>query len=389
MFEWIIKKTVSNFEQVDNREVRERYGIVCSSISIICNLIMVGFKLVFGYLTSSVAIIADGYNNLSDIGSNLATLFGFKLAGKHPDSEHPYGHGRIEYIVGMVIAFLILMVGFSSLKESLIKVFKPETIKFSIYAVIALLISILIKLWMAYFNRKVGERINSSSLIAAGQDSLNDVFSTSATLISLIASLFFAFPIDGIIGTLVSILVLKSGVEIFKEMMTSLLGKAPDPKLVKEIEDFVLAYDEVVGIHDMMIHDYGPGRKYMTFHAEVDRHQDITQVHDQIDEIERAILKHFHILTTIHMDPIDTKDEYTNELKMRVLAIVKDMNPDYSIHDFRVVRGKTHTNIIFDVVLPPDDTSIHSEIKKAVISAIEAFDDGKYYCVVEVEHNYC
>ena len=219
MFEWLISKTVHNYKDTENKEVRERYGIIASIFSIALNIIMVIFKLTFGYLTGSVAIVADGYNNLSDIGSNVATLFGFKLAGKHPDSEHPYGHGRIEYIVGMVIAFLILLVGLSSLKEAVIKILAPEEIRFSSYALIALIVSIGFKLWMAYFNSKAGKAIDSSALMAASQDSINDVISTTATLISLVASLFVDWPLDGIIGTLVSLLVLKSGIEIFKDMM--------------------------------------------------------------------------------------------------------------------------------------------------------------------------
>lgn len=389
MFEWIIKKTIKNYEDVENRDVRRQYGTVCSIISIILNLIMVVFKLVFGYMTNSISIVADGYNNLSDIGSNVATLFGFKLAGKHPDSEHPYGHGRVEYIVGMIISFLILMVGLSSLKESLIKIFNPEKLNFSYYALIALIASIIFKFWMSYFNRKAGAKIDSSALMAAAQDSINDVYSTTATLISLILSLFIDWPIDGIIGLFVSLLVLKSGVEIFKEMMTSLLGRAPDKELVNEIIDFVMSYDEVLGVHDLMIHDYGPGRKYMTLHAEVNRYRDIGDIHDQIDEIERAILNKFQILTTIHMDPIDTEDSYTNMMKEKVETIVKNINSSYSIHDFRVVRGKTHTNLIFDVVLPSDDTSKHGDVKKLISEEVAKISDEKLYCVIEVEHSYC
>lgn len=388
MFEWLISKTVNNYKDTENKEVRERYGIIASIFSIALNIIMVIFKLTFGYLTGSVAIVADGYNNLSDIGSNVATLFGFKLAGKHPDSEHPYGHGRIEYIVGMVIAFLILLVGLSSLKEAVIKILAPEEIRFSSYALIALIVSIGFKLWMAYFNSKAGKAIDSSALMAASQDSINDVISTTATLISLVASLFVDWPLDGIIGTLVSLLVLKSGIEIFKDMMTSLLGRAPDPELVKEIQDFVMSYPEVLGIHDLMIHDYGPGRKYMTLHAEVNQNRNIADIHDQIDEIERAVLQKFQILTTIHMDPLDTEDEYTNMLKKRMIETVHHINPSYNIHDFRVVRGNTHTNLIFDVVLPPNDTTPHSDVKKAISEAVSQWMDGTYYCVVEVEHQY-
>lgn len=389
MFEWIIKKTIKNYEDVENRDVRRQYGTVCSVISIILNMIMVVFKLVFGYMVNSISIVADGYNNLSDIGSNVATLFGFKLAGKHPDSEHPYGHGRVEYIVGMIISFLILMVGLSSLKESIIKIFNPEKLNFSYYALTALIISIIFKFWMSYFNRKAGDKIDSSALMAAAQDSINDVYSTTATLISLILSLFIDWPIDGIIGLFVSLLVIKSGIEIFKEMMTSLLGRAPDKELVQEIIDFVMSYDEVLGVHDLMIHDYGPGRKYMTLHVEVNRYRDIGDIHDQIDEIERAILNKFQILTTIHMDPIDIEDSYTNMMKEKVETIVKNINSSYSIHDFRVVRGKTHTNLIFDVVLPSDDTSKHGDVKKLISEEVAKISDEKLYCVIEVEHGYC
>lgn len=385
MFNLIVQRFVPNYKDTDNIKVREKYGTLCSILSIICNAFMVVFKLLFGYITRSVAIQADGLNNLSDMGSNLATLFGFKMASKHPDADHPYGHGRFEYITGLVIAFLILLVAFSSLKESLMKIIHPEDVNFQITAVIVLVVSILIKIWMASFNKKTGELIHSPSLNAAGQDSLNDVLTTLATLISLCLSLFTDFPLDGIMGTIVSLFVLKAGIEIFKDTVDPLLGQAPDKELIQEIYHYMMSYDKVIGIHDLMVHDYGPGRKYMTLHAEVDCRENIMVLHDQIDLIEREVLKKYNILTTIHMDPIDMNDELTNELREKVSCIVKDINNRYSIHDFRIVSGPTHTNLIFDVLLPAGDETDHIALKKMIDAQIKNLDDS-YFSVIQIDH---
>lgn len=385
MFQFIVKKFIKNYQDTSHPSVREKYGTVCSILSIVCNGIMVIFKLIFGYMTHSVAIQADGFNNLSDMGSNLATLFGFKLAGKHPDADHPYGHGRYEYITGLIISFLILLVAFSSLKESVLKMIQPEALHFQIGAVIVLIVSILMKFWMALFNKKAGELIASSSLKAAAQDSLNDVITTLATLVSLCLSLVLDWSIDGIIGTLVSLFVFKSGIEIFKETVDPLLGQSPDKELIQQIYEFVMSYDKVIGIHDFMMHDYGPGRQYMTFHAEVDCHEDMMEIHDQIDLIERELLEKFHILTTIHMDPIDTDDSLTNELREVVKKIVVQINNNYSIHDFRIVNGPTHTNLIFDVLIPADDHIKHKELKKSIEQKVKEVNP-KYFCVIQIDH---
>lgn len=387
MFQIIIQKFIVDHTNTSNHKVRERYGIVCSVLSIVCNIFMVIFKLIFGYMIHSVALLADGFNNLSDVGSNIATLFGFKLASKHPDSEHPYGHGRYEYIAGLVISFLILLVGFSSLKEAIMKMIEPTPVLFQWSAIIVILMSIIIKLWMFSFNTKAGKLIDSTSLKAAGQDSLNDVFTTSATLISIIVGLFTDFPIDGLIGMIVSLFVLKSGIDIFKDTVDPLLGKAPDKQLVDEIYDFVMNYKVVMGIHDFMMHDYGPGRMYVTFHAEVDCHEDIMEVHDQIDRIEREVLQKFNILTTIHMDPVDTKDERTQELRLKVSEIVNEVNNDYSIHDFRVIYGKEQSKFIFDVLIPSADTTKHSIIRKEIEEKVKQLNNS-YTCIIQVEHSY-
>lgn len=387
MFNWIIKTFVKDYQDTEDIEVRERYGILSSTLSIVLNGLMVVFKLLFGFLTGSVAISADGFNNLSDMGSNLATLFGFKLSSKHPDSEHPYGHGRIEYIVGMVIAFLILFVALSSLKESINKIINPEAITFSYPALIVLITAIIIKLWMGFFNFYCAKKTGSLALKAAGQDSINDVFSTSATMISLLFVLISDFPLDGYIGLVVSLLVLRSGIDIFKTTMDPLLGMAPDKELVGEIVDYVKSFEVTRGVHDLMMHDYGPGRRYLTLHVEVDAKEDIMKAHDEIDLIERGMLEKFGILTTIHMDPIDLDDEKVQKLMTVAQAAVSAVNPAYTIHDFRIVSGSSHTNMIFDVVLPSNDTSDHDEVRRLIEAKIKEADSS-FYTVITIEHSY-
>ena len=387
MFDLLIKRFVKNYETTDDPKVRESYGTLSSVLSIILNAIMVIFKITFGYLSGSVAISADGLNNLSDMGSNLATLFGFKLSNKHPDSEHPYGHGRIEYIVGMIIAFLILYVGLNAFKDALDQIIAPTPVIFSYAALIALIISILIKLAMGFFNRYCANKISSPSLLAASQDSFNDVLSTSATLIALVASLFSDLPFDGIIGLLVAILVLKSGIEIFKNTMDPLLGQAPDKEMVSSVVSFIKSFKVTKGIHDLMVHDYGPGRKYMSVHVEVDSKEDIMKIHDEIDVIERELLEKFNILTTIHMDPIVIGDPRVDELKLKVVKAVKEVNDNYTIHDFRMVEGISHTNLIFDVVLPSSDISDHEMIRQKIDAKIKELDP-KFCTVIQIEHAY-
>ena len=387
MFKILAKKFIKNYTDYKSSKVREQYGTLCSIISIGCNIVLVIFKLTMGVITNSIAIQADGLNNLSDVGSNLASLFGFKLANKHPDSEHPYGHGRMEYVAGLIIAFLILLVGFQALKDSILKIIAPQKVTFTVVAVIILVVSILIKLWMASFNRYASKKINSATLLAASQDSLNDVLATTATLCSLILSLYTDLPVDGIMGTIVSIIVLKAGIEIFKDTVNPLLGMAPDKELIKDIEQYILSFPEVLGIHDLMMHDYGPGRRFLSLHVEVDRNDDIMAAHDAIDIIERAVLDKYHILTTIHMDPVDFNDTLTNELRKTVIKIVKEINNEYSIHDFRIVSGTTHTNLIFDVLIPSNDQIEHKILKEQINRKIKAIDSS-YYTIIQIEHSY-
>ena len=387
MYKFICRKFIPNYENVNDAEVREKYGSVFSIFSIICNIIMVVFKLIVSFITNSVSIRADAFNNLSDVGSNLATLFGFMLSNKHPDADHPYGHGRMEYVSGMIVSFLILLMGFEAAKESFLKIIHPEDVSFSYVAIIVLVGSILIKLLMAYMNKKAGKAIDSDALNAAGQDSVNDCLVTGATLLCLIIFKITGFNIDAYVGFIASILVLKSGIEIFSDVLDTILGKAPDPALIKDIEKTIVAHDEVLDIHDLMLHDYGPSQKFMSLHAEVDASVPAIETHDVIDNIELELLEKYKILTTIHMDPVDTKDELTNTLKIEVKKIVLGINSEYNIHDFRTVAGPTHTNIVFDVLLPAHDNSDIEELRKKISEQVAEIDN-KYRCVINFDHSF-
>ncbi len=385
MFKIFCKLFVKDYQDVENSKVRERYGMATSIFSIICNIFMVIFKLIISYITNSVSIRADAYNNLSDVGSNLASLFGFKLSNKHPDREHPYGHGRMEYISGMIVAFLILLVGFEALKEAIFKIINPITIKYSNIAILILIVSILTKLLMSYINKQAAKTIDSPTLDAASQDSINDAIMTSATLFSLIVFKIFDINADAYVGLIASIFVLKSGLGIFKEVMDTILGKVPSKELIDEIEKDVCAHEGVLGVHDLMMHDYGPSHRFVVLHAEVDASIPVMEIHDTIDNIENEILEKYKILATIHMDPIDTKDELVKELKVKIKDIVLKINDQYNIHDLRVVRGTTHTNIVFDVLIPADDKINHEELKKTIDKEVKKLD-SKYNTVIQIDH---
>ena len=387
MFDILVKYFIKDYDKTEDQRVRTAYGIMSSILSIILNGLLVVLKIISGYMTNSMALLADGFNNLSDMGSNLATLFGFKLADKHPDKEHPYGHGRIEYVAGLIISFIIIYVGFSTIVSSISLVINPEEVMMDVLSVIVIILGIVIKLFMAYFNKTAASRIRSEALAAAGQDAKNDVLTSVVTLISLISSQFFDLPIDGIASILVSLFVIKSGIDIFKSTLDPLLGLAPDKELVEAIIKFIREYEVVEGIHDLMIHDYGPGRRFMTLHVEVDSHKDMMEVHDTIDTIEREVQAEFHIMTTIHMDPIDVADEKTIELKKVVKEVTKGINENYDIHDFRIVSGPTHTNLIFDVVVPADERKDPKEIVALIEGKIKDLNEN-YYCVIEVDYSY-
>lgn len=384
---FLIKRFIKDYKQVENAKVREQYGFLVSIVSIVLNIILATSKLIVGFIANSISIQADALNNYSDVGSNLATLFGFKLASKHPDADHPYGHGRMEYISGLIISFLIFLVAFQSLKEALIKIVQPVAIQFSYISAGILVMSIVVKLYMGFMNKEMGERINSSSLKAASQDSFNDTITTIAALVSMLLSHYASLNLDGWFGLFVSLFVLKAGIEVFKDTTNPLLGQAPDKKIVNDIEKLVLSHEGILGIHDLMMHDYGPGRSFVTLHAEVDCHADLSQTHDEIDLIEREILENFNIHATLHMDPIDYKNEIVNELKEKVTKIIKSINDAYTLHDFRIVTGPTHTNILFDVVIPTEDTINVVELKKTIDNKIKEINPT-YYSVIDIDRSY-
>ncbi|MBR5341533.1 MAG: cation transporter [Erysipelotrichaceae bacterium] len=387
MFELLCKTFIKDYKNTSDAKVRERYGTVISLFSIFCNILMVIFKLIVSFITNSISIRADALNNLSDVGSNLATLFGFRLSSKHPDSDHPYGHGRMEYVSGMIVSFLILLVAFEAIKESINKIIHPQELKYSIAAIVVLIASILTKLLMSYMNRKGGKTIDSETLIATAQDSINDAVMTCATLICLLIFRFSNINVDAYVGLVASLFVLKAGIGIFKDVLDTILGKAPDKKLIAEIEKDIMNHEGIIGIHDLLLHDYGPGHQFMSLHAEVDASIPVIELHDMIDVIEVEILNKYNILTTIHMDPIDTKDELANELKVKIKDIVLSINENYNIHDFRIVRGTTHTNLVFDVLLPAEDRIEHEKLKKMIQEKVTELDKT-YFCVIQVDHSF-
>ena len=355
MTDFLIKLFVKDHDRPNDPSVREKYGVFSSIVGIITNLILAAIKLIAGILSSSIAIIADALNNFSDAGSSIISFVSFKIAAKPADKEHPFGHARIEYVSSMIVSFLILIVGFELMTSSVSGLFNKNSSKLTVSTLtyVILSISIFLKLWLGLFYRKIAKKIDSSVVAAAAADSFSDCASTSAVLVSsIIVGLTDWWFIDSVVGLAVSIMIMIAGIKILIETKNSLLGEAPIQEVVDSIKSTVEKYPEVVGIHDMLVHNYGPKTYIVSFHAEVDGSQDIYELHDAIDNIEREINEDLRILCTIHMDPIVTNDEAVNELRSFTSESVKEICPEASIHDFRTVIGQTHTNLIFDLVLP-------------------------------------
>ncbi len=377
----LVKTFIKNHDDVKNPIVRQKYGTLSSIVGIVCNIILFVLKYLIGTLANSISIVSDAFNNLSDCASCLVTLFGYKLASKPADKDHPFGHGRMEYLTSLIIAAIVLLVGAELLKGSVEKIITPEVVEFSIPALLALVFSIAVKLWMSFFNTKLGKKINSTVMIATAKDSRSDVIATSASLIALVASIFTDLPIDGIMGIIVSIFILKAGYEIVKDTVDELLGKPADPEVVDEIKKLVLENEKMLGIHDLVIHNYGPGNMIGSCHVEVAANEDIMIVHDIVDEIERKIMHELKIIMTIHMDPIAVDDELTNNAKELVTGIINEIDSTLSIHDFRIVCGETHTNLIFDVVVPYE-CKHDNDVIKAMIDEKLAKEETNYYTVI-------
>ena len=387
MTDFLVRHLVRDHENVQDPAVRERYGVLSGGVGIFLNLLLSLGKFLAGVLTGSIAVTADAFNNLSDAGSSVVTLVGFKLAGQKADDGHPFGHGRIEYLAGLLVSLLILMVGVELGKSSIEKIIHPEDVTFSLVTVVILICSILVKLWMSLFNRKLGKRINSAAMQATATDSLSDVVATSAVLAGTLIGHFAQVSIDGWIGVVVAIFILRAGWEAVKDTLNPLLGTAPEPELVNAIQQLVLSHEQVVGMHDLVIHDYGPGRRMCSFHAEVPEDEDIMAAHDAIDHIEREIQEKFGIETTAHMDPIATGDSEVTRLRDQVRDLVKEIDEDMSIHDFRVTRGPLHTNLIFDVVVPHRCRLKDEEIQECITQAVRGVVPD-CYVVLQLDRSY-
>ena len=365
--------------EISGGAARTACGKAAGSIGICCNVLLFIAKLLIGLLSGSVAITADAVNNLSDASASLMTLLGFRLAEKPADEDHPFGHARVEYLTGLGVAALILVIGVELGKSSFTKILHPEEIQFSIPLVLVLVLSILVKLWMAGINNFFGKTIDSSTLLAAAADSRNDVISTAAVLLACVIGKITGLRLDGYMGMAVALFIVWSGIGIARDTISPLLGENADPALVQAIVDDVRACPEVLGVHDVMVHDYGPGQKFATLHVEMDGREDALRCHDLIDNIEREILAHHGVHLTIHYDPLEMDNEETNAIRIRILDIIHGIDPSLSMHDFRMVRGDDHCNLIFDLVVPP--TLDHTELRHTITREIEALP-GKYYAVI-------
>lgn len=348
---FLITKFVKNYQDVKDKKVRDSYGYLGGLVGIIVNLVLFTTKLIIGIISNSIAITADAFNNLSDVASSVITILGFKLASKPPDKEHPFGHGRLEYISGLIVSFLVILVGFEFIKTSFDRVIHPSKVIFKLIPFVLILISIGFKLWISGFNKTMGKAINSSALEASSTDALSDVVSSSCVALSLLLSIWIDFPIDGYIGILVSFIIIYAGYTLIRDTMNPLLGEAPDKDLVKGLKEKLLTYDHITGAHDLVIHNYGPGRCMGSIHAEVPCDISIVKIHEIIDTAEKEISEEFNLYLVIHMDPINTDDEDVNDSRLELLSVLDSFSVIKSIHDFRIIGEGEHKNLIFDAVI--------------------------------------
>lgn len=386
MTKLLLKIFVKDYEK-DVSANRDKIALLSGFAGIFCNVMLCVGKFIIGTVTNSVSITGDALNNLSDAGSNIFTIAGTKLASKPVDEEHPFGHGRMEYISSLIISFFIFLMGFELGKSSIDKILHPQSVKFSLVSLFVLIVAVGVKLWMAVFNNRLYKITGNVNMKAVSRDSLNDCLATSATIAALLISHFTSFKYaDGIMGLIVTVFIILAGIDILKDVLGSLLGKAPDPELVKNIEDIMLSNEKIIGVHDLIVHDYGPGRIIASAHAEVPCDCDILEIHDVIDNVEKEISQKLNIIICIHMDPIAVNDEIVNKYKEVVDTIVKDYNTEFSFHDFRMVKGNTHTNLIFDLTVPH---SYHdkSKITKDICERISSYDSS-LNAVITVEHTY-
>lgn len=389
MTEFLIRRFVKDYEKVQDVEVRTRYGALAGMVGICCNLILFAAKMITGILAHSISVMADAFNNLSDAASSIISIVGVKMAEKPADEEHPFGHGRIEYISAFIVAFLVIEVGFSLFKTSFGKIRNPEPMIFQWLSVGILILSVGVKLWLGMFNRKLGKRIDSKVMMATAADSLGDVAATTATIVSMLVFGVFGVNVDGIVGLAVSVVVMIAGVNIAKDTLAPLIGEAIDPEVYREITRFVESYDGIVGSHDLIVHNYGPGRSMASIHAEVPREVDVETSHEIIDRVERDAVRKLNLFLVIHMDPIETKNEKVDNYRQIAAEVLDSVDSRLSLHDFRIVDGREQVNLIFDLVVPRDYTpQMRGQVKERVAAKIrEKISNSS--CVITVENSYC
>ena len=371
----------------DETALRKGYGILCGAVGIGLNVLLFAGKFFAGTLSGSIAITADAFNNLSDAGSSFVTLLGFQLAGQKPDSDHPFGHGRIEYLSGLAVAMLIILMGFELAKSSLDKILHPAPVDSSWLVIAILCVSICVKLYMSFYNRSLGKKLNAPAMLATAADSLSDSVATTAVLIATLVGRFSGLMIDGWCGILVAAFILWSGFNAAKDTVNPLLGTPPTHEFVNQIKELVMAHPGIIGIHDLIVHDYGPGRVMISLHAEVSASENVLELHDEIDNVESELREKLGCEAVIHMDPVVTDDGITEETRERVAALVHCIDDAINIHDFRMVAGPSHTNVIFDAVVPYGFRLTDSEVEEKIKTAVRTLD-GNYFAVVKVERSY-
>lgn len=388
MISLLSKFLIKNNKDYSSPAVRSAYGTLCGICGIFFNVALFVMKLLVGFFTGSVAVTADAFNNLSDAGSSVITLIGFRLASQKPDEDHPFGHGRFEYISGLVVSMIILLMGFELVKSSVDKIMHPADVQINTVSIVILTISVAVKLYMAIYNRSIGKKINSSAMTATAVDSISDSLATTVVMISMLISHFYGIKIDGYCGLAVALFIIYAGINAAKETINPLLGQPPSREFVDEIHTIVMSYPEIKGIHDLIVHDYGPGRVMVSLHAEVSESANLLETHDIIDNIEKYLSEKLECSAVIHMDPIADNDAETSEMKETVAGFVSDcFGKDVTIHDFRMVRGNTHTNIIFDIVVPYTCNLSDAEIKEKVRIYLESFEK-RYFAVITIDRSY-
>lgn len=384
----LIKIFIKNNQDTENPKVRTAYGVLSSCVGIFCNLLLFGFKLIIGIMLNSISVTADAFNNLSDAASSIISFIGVILAGKPADEDHPFGHGRIEYISALIVALLVIQVGFTFFKDAIAKIMNPEDISFQMISVIILCISIAVKLWLGFFYKKLGRKINSSIMMASATDSLSDVFTTSATILSLLIFRFFGLNIDGIVGLIVSVVVMWAGVGIAKDTLKPLIGGRIDPKLYKAVIEKVESYEGILGSHDLIIHNYGPDKSMATIHAEVSREVDVSVSHELVDKIERDVKRELDIFLVIHMDPIETHNKELEFIHKQVGEIIVEIDIRLEVHDFRMFAEAENINIFFDLVVPYEYSKQQEEdVQGEILRKLKGNDD-RYQCIITIDKGF-